>query len=51
MVTFFRLSAAVSPKVFPLYATIEPRQQDSLSYIHSSRNGSPYIFLYLSLYI
>jgi hypothetical protein len=36
-----RLSATVPPKFFPLNITMQPRQQDSLPYIHSSRNPSP----------
>jgi hypothetical protein len=45
-----RFSAAVSPKFPPLNITMQPRQQDSLLYIHSSRNCSPYKFPYVSLY-
>jgi hypothetical protein len=45
-----RLSATVSPKFFPLNVTMQPRQQDSIPYIHSSRNRSPYSFPYISLY-
>jgi hypothetical protein len=36
-----RLSATVPPKFFPLNITMQSRQQDSLPYIHSSRNRSP----------
>jgi hypothetical protein len=32
------------PQAFPLNVTMQPRQQDSLPYIHSSRNRSPYKF-------
>lgn len=46
----FRLSATVPPKFFPLNVTMQPRQQDSILYIHSSRNRSPYTFSYISLY-
>jgi hypothetical protein len=45
-----RLSATVPPKFFPLNVTMQPRQQDSIPYIHSSRNRSPYTFPYISLY-
>jgi hypothetical protein len=30
-----------SPKFSPLNVTMQPRQQDSLPYIHSSRNRPP----------
>jgi hypothetical protein len=46
-----RLSATVFSKFVPLNVTIQPRQQDSLPYIHSFRNCSPYKFPYISLYI
>jgi hypothetical protein len=36
-----RLSASVSPKFFPLNVTMQPRQQESIPYIQSSRNCSP----------
>jgi hypothetical protein len=36
-----RLSAGIPPKFFPLNLTMQPRQQDSLPYIHSSRNRFP----------
>jgi hypothetical protein len=29
---------------------MQPRQQDFIPYIHSSRNRSPYSFPYISLY-
>jgi hypothetical protein len=48
--TYLRLSATVSPKFFPLNVTMQPRQQDSIPYIHSSRNRSLYTFPYISLY-
>jgi hypothetical protein len=47
---WFRLSVTVPPKFFPLNVTMQPRQQDSIPYIHSSRNRSPYSFPYISLY-
>ena len=45
-----RLSATVLSKISPLNVTMQPRQQDSLPYIHSSHNRPPYKFPYVSLY-
>jgi hypothetical protein len=49
-VAVLRLSASVPSKFFPLNVTMQPHQQYSLPYIHSSRNHSPYKFPYISLY-
>jgi hypothetical protein len=47
----FRLSATVFPKFFSLNVTMQPRQQDSLPYIYSSKPFPLNFPLYIPLLI